>query len=69
MTGPHDGVIGMDRQAVIARFRTGLPTRFEPASGDSAPPRRARQRPIRRPGGAPHRAIAVTSAMLDEWEG
>ena len=23
MTGPHDGVIGMDRQGVIARFRTG----------------------------------------------
>jgi metallophosphoesterase (TIGR00282 family) len=34
MTGPHDGVIGMERDAVIARFRTGLPTRFEPASGD-----------------------------------
>jgi metallophosphoesterase (TIGR00282 family) len=34
MTGPHDGVIGMDRDAVIARFRTGLPARFEPASGD-----------------------------------
>ena len=34
MTGPHDGVIGMDRQAVIARFRTGMPNRFEPAGGD-----------------------------------
>jgi metallophosphoesterase (TIGR00282 family) len=34
MTGPHDGVIGMDREAVIARFITGRPTRFEPASGD-----------------------------------
>lgn len=34
MTGPHDGVIGTDRQAVIARFTTGLPVRFEPASGD-----------------------------------
>ncbi len=34
MTGPHDGVIGMDRVAVIARFVTGLPGRFEPASGD-----------------------------------
>jgi 2',3'-cyclic-nucleotide 2'-phosphodiesterase len=34
MTGPHDGVIGMDRAAVIARFVTGLPNRFEPASGD-----------------------------------
>lgn len=34
MTGPHDGVIGMDRVAVIARFVTGLPGRFEPATGD-----------------------------------
>ena len=34
MTGPHDGVIGMDRTAVIARFTTGLPTRFETAAGD-----------------------------------
>jgi metallophosphoesterase (TIGR00282 family) len=34
MTGPHDGVIGMDRQGVIARFRTGMPMRFEPAGGD-----------------------------------
>jgi 2',3'-cyclic-nucleotide 2'-phosphodiesterase len=34
MTGPHDGVIGMDRDAVIARFVTGLPGRFETASGD-----------------------------------
>jgi metallophosphoesterase (TIGR00282 family) len=34
MTGPHDGVIGMDRDAVIARFMSGLPGRFETASGD-----------------------------------
>ena len=34
MTGPHDGVIGMDKDAVIARFVTGLPSRFETASGD-----------------------------------
>jgi metallophosphoesterase (TIGR00282 family) len=34
MTGPHDGVIGMDREAVIARFVSGLPGRLEPASGD-----------------------------------
>jgi 2',3'-cyclic-nucleotide 2'-phosphodiesterase len=34
MTGPHDGVIGMDKEAVIRRFVTGLPGRFEPASGD-----------------------------------
>jgi metallophosphoesterase (TIGR00282 family) len=34
MTGPHDGVIGMDKTAVIARFVSGLPGRFEPATGD-----------------------------------
>jgi hypothetical protein len=34
MTGPHDGVIGMERTAVIARFVTGLPARMEAATGD-----------------------------------
>ena len=34
MTGPHDGIIGMERDGVIARFTTGLPARFEPATGD-----------------------------------
>jgi metallophosphoesterase (TIGR00282 family) len=34
MTGPHDGVIGMERAAVIARFVTGLPARMEAATGD-----------------------------------
>jgi calcineurin-like phosphoesterase len=34
MTGPHDGVIGVERDAVIQRFLTGLPARFESASGD-----------------------------------
>jgi 2',3'-cyclic-nucleotide 2'-phosphodiesterase len=34
MTGPHDGVIGIDKDAIIARFTTGLPGRFETASGD-----------------------------------
>lgn len=34
MTGPHDGVIGVDRAAVLHRFLTGLPVRFETASGD-----------------------------------
>lgn len=31
MTGPHDSVIGTDRDAALARFRTGIPHRFEPA--------------------------------------
>jgi len=34
MTGPHDGVIGIEKEAIIARFTTGLPGRFETASGD-----------------------------------
>lgn len=34
MTGPHDGVIGMERGGAIARFVTGLPSRFESASGE-----------------------------------
>jgi metallophosphoesterase (TIGR00282 family) len=34
MTGPHDGVIGMERTSVLARFTTGLPSRFEAATGD-----------------------------------
>ena len=34
MTGPHGGVIGMDRAAIIKRFLDGLPARFEVASGD-----------------------------------
>ena len=34
MTGPHDGVIGMDRDGVLTRFVTGLPARFESATGD-----------------------------------
>jgi 2',3'-cyclic-nucleotide 2'-phosphodiesterase len=34
MTGPHDGVIGIEKNAIIARFMTGLPGRFETAAGD-----------------------------------
>jgi 2',3'-cyclic-nucleotide 2'-phosphodiesterase len=34
MTGPHDGVIGMERTGVITRFVTGLPARMEAATGD-----------------------------------
>ena len=32
MTGPHDSVIGVDRHAILQRFLTGLPQRFEVAS-------------------------------------
>jgi len=34
MTGPHDGVIGVEKQPVLAKFLTGLPARFETATGD-----------------------------------
>ena len=34
MTGPHDSVIGVEAEAAIERFRTGLPIRFQPAEGD-----------------------------------
>jgi 2',3'-cyclic-nucleotide 2'-phosphodiesterase len=34
MTGPHEGIIGMDRAAIIKRFIDGLPARFEVASGN-----------------------------------
>ena len=33
MTGPRDGVIGMDRERILERFLTALPVRFEVASG------------------------------------
>ncbi|MDX1390706.1 MAG: TIGR00282 family metallophosphoesterase [Acidobacteriota bacterium] len=34
MTGPHDSVIGMQKDIVIERFVTNMPKRFEPASGN-----------------------------------
>ncbi len=33
MTGPHDSVIGVKADLAIARMRTGMPVRFEPADG------------------------------------
>jgi 2',3'-cyclic-nucleotide 2'-phosphodiesterase len=34
MTGPHDGVIGMDKQGVLQRFLDALPAKFAVAEGD-----------------------------------
>ena len=34
MTGPFDSIIGMDREAVMRRFLTGMPSRFEVAQHD-----------------------------------
>jgi 2',3'-cyclic-nucleotide 2'-phosphodiesterase len=35
MTGPYDSIIGVERDAVIHRFLTGMPSRFETAKGDA----------------------------------
>ena len=34
MTGPFDSVIGVDKAAIIQRFLTGIPNRFDSATGD-----------------------------------
>jgi metallophosphoesterase (TIGR00282 family) len=34
MTGPHDGIIGMERDPSLARFLTAMPSKFEPATGN-----------------------------------
>ena len=34
MTGPHDSIIGMEREGALARFLNGMPSRFEPATGN-----------------------------------
>jgi metallophosphoesterase (TIGR00282 family) len=33
MTGPQDSIIGTEPEPALARFTTGMPTRFEPATG------------------------------------
>jgi metallophosphoesterase (TIGR00282 family) len=34
MTGPHDSIIGVDIDAALSRFLTGLPARFETATAN-----------------------------------
>ena len=34
MTGPHDSVIGVDKQAALSRFLNGMPARFHTATDD-----------------------------------
>jgi metallophosphoesterase (TIGR00282 family) len=34
MTGPHDSIIGMEREPSLARFLTGMPAKFEAATGN-----------------------------------
>jgi 2',3'-cyclic-nucleotide 2'-phosphodiesterase len=36
MTGPTDGVIGVDRDIILQRFLSQMPARFEPARGPAA---------------------------------
>jgi metallophosphoesterase (TIGR00282 family) len=35
MSGPYDGVIGVEKELVLARFLTGMPGKFEPARNDA----------------------------------
>ncbi|ADI27224.1 TIGR00282 family metallophosphoesterase [Geobacillus sp. G4] len=35
MTGPYDGILGVDREAVLRKFLTGLPVRFDVKEGRS----------------------------------
>lgn len=35
MTGPHNGIIGMEKSAILGKFLDGLPTRFSVAEGDT----------------------------------
>ena len=36
MTGPYDGILGMEREAVLRKFLTSMPARFEvPKDGRS----------------------------------
>jgi 2',3'-cyclic-nucleotide 2'-phosphodiesterase len=65
MTGPHDGVIGVEKGPVLQRFLTGMPARFDAASGDprlhavvvTADEATGRATDIRR--------LSLTSAALD----
>jgi calcineurin-like phosphoesterase len=34
MTGPYNGVIGVQKEQILARFLTNMPARFEAATDD-----------------------------------
>lgn len=36
MTGPYNGILGVERETIIKRFKTGLPGRFEVAEGPTS---------------------------------
>ena len=65
MTGPHDSIIGMEREPALARFLDGhAVAKFEPATGNPAAERRDRGRRRRPAGRRPSRASATRSATL-----
>ena len=35
MTGPYDSIIGVQKELVLQRFLTGLPSRWEPATDNA----------------------------------
>lgn len=35
MSGPYDGVIGVQKEQVVGKFLNNMPVRFEPATGDA----------------------------------
>jgi 2',3'-cyclic-nucleotide 2'-phosphodiesterase len=34
MTGPYDGIIGVEKEHALSRFLTSMPSRFEPAKNE-----------------------------------
>ena len=36
MTGPHDSIIGIEKEPALGAFLNGMPARFEPATGNPA---------------------------------
>jgi 2',3'-cyclic-nucleotide 2'-phosphodiesterase len=61
MSGPFDGVIGVEKEQIINRFLTGMPGKFEAAKGD---PRMCAA--LVECDGASGRAISIQRVMLGE---
>ncbi len=61
MSGPFDGVIGVEKEQVLARFLTGMPAKFDAAKGD---PRMCAA--LVDCDGATGRALAIERFMLGE---
>jgi hypothetical protein len=61
MSGPFDGVIGVEKEQIIQRFLTGMPGKFEAAKGD---PRMCAA--LIECDGASGRALSIQRLMLGE---